>query len=112
GYGLMYEGAGHSVFLTTDIPENYVTGEIPFELSTTAYAVLSYGRPFDLPLKFGAEEYLDRTVNYWKMWVKHCTIPFEFQNEVIRSALALKLHIFEDTGAIIAATTTSLPEGM
>ncbi|MBI3558720.1 MAG: glycoside hydrolase family 15 protein, partial [Deltaproteobacteria bacterium] len=110
GAGLMFEGDNQSLFLTTDIPENYITGEVPFELNATRYSVLSYGRSFELPLKFGCEEYLERTTNYWKLWAKHCSIPFEFQNEVIRSALALKLHIFEDTGAIIAATTTSIPE--
>lgn len=111
GAGLQYESQGEALFLTTSIPLDYVTGEVPFDLNTTQYAVLSYGRNFELPLKFGCEEYLDRTVTYWKLWVKHCSIPFEFQSEVIRSALALKLHIFEDTGAIIAATTTSIPEG-
>ena len=110
GAGLLYEGDNQSLYLTTDIPESYITGEIPFELNSTRYAVLTYGRNFELPLKFGCEEYLERTVNYWKLWAKHCTIPFEFQTEVLRSALALKLHIFEDTGAIIAATTTSIPE--
>jgi GH15 family glucan-1,4-alpha-glucosidase len=88
-----------------------VLDETPFELKESKHFALSYGAPFVGTLKFGLEEQLDRTLAYWRSWAKACNIPFEFQNEVLRSALALKLHIFEDTGAIIAATTTSLPEG-
>ena len=51
-----------------------------------------------------------RPLRYWQRWVKHCNIPPLYQQEVIRSALALKLHCFEDTGAIVAAMTTSIPE--
>jgi len=50
------------------------------------------------------------TRSYWRNWVKHCSIPTHFQQDTIRSALSLKLHCYEDTGAILAATTTSLPE--
>ena len=109
--GILYKGVATSLFLKSDAPTSYILEEIAFELKEAKHFVLSYGEPFLGPLKFAIEEQLERTTDYWRNWVKHCNIPFEFQNEVIRSALTLKLHIYEDTGAIIAATTTSIPEG-
>jgi GH15 family glucan-1,4-alpha-glucosidase len=108
---VLYESGGSQLFLSSDASLAYILNETPFELKESKHFVLSFGTPFQGPLKFGVEEQLDRTIAYWRTWAKHCNIPFEFQNEVIRSALALKLHIYEDTGAIIAATTTSVPEG-
>jgi GH15 family glucan-1,4-alpha-glucosidase len=37
-------------------------------------------------------------------------VPFEWQDAVIRAAITLKLCSFEDTGALLAALTTSIPE--
>ena len=108
--GLAYRRGSTVVFLKTDVPESYVLDGQAFELTGDRYFLMSYGSPFERALKFAAEEFLERTTAYWRTWVKHCSIPFEYQDAVIRSALALKLHIFEDTGAIIAATTTSIPE--
>ena len=48
--------------------------------------------------------------NYWHDWVRHLGIPFEWQEAVIRAAITIKLAAFDDTGAIVAAMTTSLPE--
>ena len=56
------------------------------------------------------KRFLNETIAYWRTWVKHCDVPPIYQEEVIRSALVLKLHCFEDTGAIVAALTTSIPE--
>ena len=106
-----YQGSGPSLYLSSDASISYILQETPFELKESKHFILSHGSRFSGPLKFEVDEQLDRTLAYWRHWAKHCNIPFEFQNEVIRSALALKLHIFEDTGAIIAATTTSIPEG-
>lgn len=55
-------------------------------------------------------QFLRDTEDYWRSWVRYLAIPFEWQHAVIRAAITLKLSIFEDTGAIIAAPTTSVPE--
>jgi GH15 family glucan-1,4-alpha-glucosidase len=96
----------------TDAPLTYLTDDISFLLQETVTIVISWDAPFEADLKFTAYEFLDRTSQYWRRWVKHCSIPVLFQKEVIRSALALKIHCYEDTGAILAATTTSLPEAI
>jgi GH15 family glucan-1,4-alpha-glucosidase len=56
-------------------------------------------------------EQLKRTVDYWHRWLSKCTYKGRWRETVHRSALALKLMTFEPTGAIVAAVTTSLPEG-
>ena len=95
--------------LTTDLPMSYLEGQ-PFTLTARHGLVLSWGAPVEEPLLPLCDRFLTETMRHWQRWVKHCDIPPRYQHEVIRSALALKLHCFEDTGAIIAAMTTSIPE--
>ncbi|TMJ31461.1 MAG: glycoside hydrolase family 15 protein, partial [Alphaproteobacteria bacterium] len=54
--------------------------------------------------------FLAETESYWHGWVRDLNIPFDWQAAVIRAAITLKLCSFEDTGAILAALTTSVPE--
>ena len=57
-----------------------------------------------------ARRFLEQTVDYWQDWVRDLSIPFEWQEEIIRAAITLKLAAYDDTGAIVAAPTTSIPE--
>jgi GH15 family glucan-1,4-alpha-glucosidase len=104
-----FEGFPAAFRLTTDLSLSYLSGH-PFALTERKHLVLTWGDKVEEPLAPLCERFFSGTQRYWQRWVKHCNIPPLYQREVIRSALALKLHCFEDTGAIIAATTTSIPE--
>lgn len=106
---IRFEGFESQLRLTTDIPISYLGGQ-SFSLTDRRQLVLTWGAPVEEPLRPLSDRFLVSTQQYWQRWVKQCTVPPLYQDAVIRSALALKLHCFEDTGAIIAATTTSIPE--
>ncbi|KAI0671268.1 glycoside hydrolase family 15 protein [Trametes maxima] len=69
-------------------------------------------RPPDDPIltKSLLRELLDQTNHYWNAWIRRSTYTGSWKEAVNRSALALKLLIYEPTGAIIASPTFSLPE--
>jgi GH15 family glucan-1,4-alpha-glucosidase len=96
--------------LTTDISLSYIINDDKFVLDQNRYLVFTYGEPLEAPLKATAEDFINRTVRYWQTWVKSTYLPDIYQDQIIRSALVLKLHQYEDTGGIIASGTTSLPE--
>jgi len=107
---IKYMGMKEETRLTTDVPLVHIMDEKPTLITDKRYMYFSYGSPLEAPLESTSEIFFDRTKRYWRDWIKSTSIGNFYQEEVIRSALVLKIHQFEDTGAIIAASTTSLPE--
>jgi GH15 family glucan-1,4-alpha-glucosidase len=105
-----FEGFESQLRLTTDVPLAYLGGQAFTALTERKHFILSWGAPVEEELSPLCDRFLRETVRYWEHWVKDCDIPPLFQQEVIRSALVLKLHCYEDTGAIVASMTTSIPE--
>ncbi|WP_339751222.1 glycoside hydrolase family 15 protein [Algoriphagus aquimarinus] len=96
--------------LSTNAPLSYIMDGKAFSLNKPIYLVLTYGRPLEAAIETTSERFLQATTSYWQEWVKSTSISSFHQKLVLRSALILKIHQYEDTGAIIAASTTSLPE--
>ncbi|ANQ50462.1 glycoside hydrolase family 15 protein [Flammeovirga yaeyamensis] len=107
---IRYLGYDQHMRLTTNIPLSYVMEENPFVLSGAVYTVLTYGAPLEAAIEATSEAFFTKTKRYWRNWVKSTSISFFHQEKLIRSSLILKIHQYEDTGAIIASGTTSLPE--
>ncbi len=107
---LRFIGLDKPVRLSTNVSLNYIMEEKDFVLNGPRYLILTWGVPLEGAIAATSEDFLRNTIAYWRHWVQLCTIENLYQEAVIRSALTLKIHQYEDTGAIIASATTSLPE--
>ena len=107
---IRYIGNGLVLRLTTDVPITTVLEENPFFVDDAVTMVLGPDETLQERADDVGQRFLAETIAYWREWVRSLAIPFEWQDAVIRAAITLKLNVFEDTGAIIAAVTTSIPE--
>ncbi len=107
---IRYQGSAVTLRLTTDSPLTTLLEERPFVLTSSIAMVMGPDETLtDAPGAFALTE-LEATQRYWLDWARGLAVPFEWQGAVIRAAITLKLCTFEDTGAVIAAITTSIPE--
>ncbi|MFI5012785.1 MAG: glycoside hydrolase family 15 protein [Hyphomicrobiales bacterium] len=109
---IRYMGGTEILRLSTDAPLSYIVAETNFALTRPMNLVLGQDEPFRSAIDTTSREFLDRTRDHWLGWVRHLGVPFEWQSAVVRAAITLKLSSFEETGAIIAAHTTSIPEAL
>jgi GH15 family glucan-1,4-alpha-glucosidase len=105
-----YVGPETTLRLTTDAPLAYVLDETPFLVDAPMDFILGPDETLDSGVRGVAQDLHTRTSRYWRHWSRALSLPLEWQEAVIRAAITLKLSLFEDTGAIIAAMTTSIPE--
>lgn len=96
--------------ITTEAPVSYIAEEVPFVLTEPIDLILGPDEYLTAPVAHMAREFEEETETYWYEWTRYLSIPFEWQDVVIRAAITLKLCSFEETGAVIAALTTSIPE--
>jgi GH15 family glucan-1,4-alpha-glucosidase len=98
------------VRLTTDAPLSYIQQETSFALTRPLHLVFGPDEPFMGDITSTVRDFHERTRSYWLEWVRRLAIAYEWQEASIRAAITLKLTTFEETGGIVAALTTSLPE--
>lgn len=107
---MRFTGGADVLRLTTDAPLSYIAHETPFALTHPITLILGPDEPLGASVDTVSREFLERTRDYWRNWVRGLGISLDWQSAIIRAAITLKLCHFEETGAIIAAHTTSIPE--
>lgn len=103
-------GGNEGLRLSTDAPVGYVLEGRPYRVESDQHFFLGPDEPFSGNLRAEIRRMEEQTRKYWQLWVRSLAIPLEWQDEVIRCAITLKLCQHEETGAIVAALTTSIPE--
>lgn len=102
------EHAGFRV--TTDAPVSYVMDGRDFVLDRELSFLLGPDESLSDRVGVVALEWLERTADHWMSWTRRLDTPPDWQDAVIRAAITLKLCVYEETGGIVAALTTSIPE--
>ena len=107
---IRYIGPEQTLRLTTNAAIAYVLAETPFLLEGPVSFLLTPDETLREGVETVAREFQEETELHWREWVRRLSLPLEWQEAVIRAAITLKLCTFEETGAIVAALTTSIPE--
>jgi len=107
---ITFRGKDLAIRLTTDGPLSYIESEGAFVLTKPIHMVLGPDESLSEDIGTTCREFAHRTRDYWVEWVRRLSIAYDWQDAIIRAAIALKLSNFEETGGIVAALTTSIPE--
>jgi GH15 family glucan-1,4-alpha-glucosidase len=107
---IRYWGGLTQIRLTTDAPLSYVAREASFVLTRPVHMIFGTDEPFPGAIAPTCHDFLERTRDSWMEWVRRLHMSYDWQDAIIRAAITLKLSSFDETGAIIAAHTTSIPE--
>ena len=107
---LRYVGDALTLRLNTDAPISHLLSRQPFVLTREHNFLLGADESLADGIADTARLFEQETLSYWRKWSQRLHLPLQWQEAVIRAAITLKLSLFEDTGAIVAAMTTSIPE--
>ena len=105
-----YVAPDFTLRLTTNLSIGSILEERSIQLDGTRTLIFGPDETVQDSVADVGHGFLRRTVEYWQNWTRGLWIPYEWQEAVIRAAITLKLCTYEDTGAVIAAITTSIPE--
>ncbi len=99
-----------TLYLYTDLDKNDLLNGKSMTLTKDHFMTVSYNEKIELPNIISIDYEFEMTKVYWLNWC-HKTPSFKkYNNEVLRSAMTLKLLTYEKSGAVLAASTTSIPE--
>ena len=99
-----------TLYLYTDLNKKNILECSEISLDRDCFLTISYNEKINPPSLDRINLELERTKVYWLNWCFKTPTYKNYNSQILRSAMTLKLLTFEKTGAVLAAATTSLPE--
>ncbi|MFN4141754.1 glycoside hydrolase family 15 protein [Aestuariivirga sp.] len=107
---IRYVTDSHVFRMTTNAAVRLVSEELPFRVERPLHFFLGPDEGLSGQIGGTVDQMLADTTAEWRLWARGLATPPDWQEAVIRAAISLKLCQHEETGAIVAALTTSIPE--
>jgi GH15 family glucan-1,4-alpha-glucosidase len=107
---IRYVAPAFALRLTTDASLTAILQETQFFIEDSVTLLLGADETVHEAAGEVGRRFFEETAQYWREWVRTLNIPYDWQGAVIRAAITLELNAYEDTGAIVAAMTSSIPE--
>lgn len=104
------EGKYDSLFLYSNLDLDKILNQQEIELTGNSYLLMAYHEKLISQSLDRTYLKFQRTKTYWMNWSENTTKYKYYNNEISRSALVLKALTYKNSGAVLAAATTSLPE--
>ena len=105
-------GKYESIYAYSDLPLPSVLEGAELVIDSDHFFLLSYNQKLlHVDLEMINLEF-ERTKVYWLEWVDRTVRFTRYREQIVRSALTLKMLNYQKSGAILAAVTTSLPEAI
>ena len=99
-----------TLFLYSNLDYEAILAGTEMSITGEHFMTISYNEKLNAPSLENSLLTFEKTKVYWLNWC-HKTPSFSnYNDQILRSAMTLKLLTFEKTGAVLAAATTSLPE--
>ena len=117
--GVIFRGAGIALNLASEVPleegaANGAFARFTLDEGESASFVLQQVEegegPREALKRAECQDLLQRTLDYWRRWVSKSVYRGRWRDMVNRSALALKLMVYDPTGALVTAPTMGLPQ--
>lgn len=104
------KGNYNSFYLYSNLDFQKILNGEPIDIDEYPFFVLSYHEKLERVDGDAVFLAYEKTKTYWLDWIQRTYYPEKFKEQVLRSAITLKLLMYQRTGAVLAAPTTSLPE--